>query len=351
MLLLSNRSTLELQQKILYSQSNDFPLYGNRSYHSVHIFDNILILTYQESLSVLSQLSQNWPIEPIGFVVFDEAHFFTSDSTFNSSTSQILYSLISTFRFQQRLYLTATPDDVRHVIALYEGECYQAMRNDNSDNRSYLRALSSRTPTIQEYRFPQDNSYIYLHFFNDWMDLIPEINNTDPSIKWLIFHDNKQENVDLKKQIDGAECIDASRYADQNMILQQLARTQYFEPRVLISTSLLDNGISICDHALQRIVITLSDKVQIKQMIGRKRRINNEQLTVYILNQTRKTIQQHAASMEELQTVWTSYARSPQQFYNNNWRTLSEATQRLLPLFPDQAPNELALFQINCLLS
>ena len=71
-LLLTNRNILNLQQKITASRTTSNQKFGTVAIKPENHFDNIWLFTYQ---SILGYLEKH-KLSNIGFVVFDEAHFF-----------------------------------------------------------------------------------------------------------------------------------------------------------------------------------------------------------------------------------------------------------------------------------
>lgn len=118
-LLLTNRTGLCLQQRIESNRNQGGPEYGTYVYTRKPISANLDIITYQEAISYIKH---DWydTVDKVGIVVCDEAHFFCSDATFNSQTSDILRTIISKFFPKLRIYLTATPDEVERIILAEE---------------------------------------------------------------------------------------------------------------------------------------------------------------------------------------------------------------------------------------
>ena len=61
-----------------------------------------------------------------------------------------------------------------------------------------------------------------------------------------------------------------------------------FDSQILISTSVIDNGVSIIDKSVKNIVIISFDKISFLQKLGRKRLDENEKITIYIPNFDKK---------------------------------------------------------------
>lgn len=134
-LLISNRTALSQQQKQkLYNKYNSLPI-SRDDLRKIHRFDNILLYSYQEILPQLPKLSEY----SIGYVVFDEAHFFLSDARFNCNTFIILQSLLNAFSHAVRIYMTATASQVLPFIQHEESQLIAAQAYNTVDAISLLR--------------------------------------------------------------------------------------------------------------------------------------------------------------------------------------------------------------------
>lgn len=326
-LFLSNRSALALQQRYALMKENNIPLVGADILSNISLFNNVFLLTYQSVLYHLENLSQY----PIGIVVFDEAHFFCSDSIFNAQTEQILTRLLDKFWNCQRIYMSATPDDVKSVIAYEEGNLYSRIKNNPKDLR-YLRAANI-VPSIREYYMPADYSYIRLHFFHRFDSILSLISESNSENKWLIFIESKDRGDKLKHKIGSdAIFVDASIREREPHTLESLVRTERFEKKVLIATSVLNNGINFYDPMLKNIVIESSDPVQIKQMLGRKRIQPGEVINLYIKERTKVEIERNKTYDKTLLKLLEEFFYLGDDCIMRRWGSLTESQQRLFYL-------------------
>lgn len=329
-LLLSNRSALELQQKYELIRKTDIPQPGAETLSNMQLFGHIILLTYQSVLSNLAELKKY----PIGVVVFDEAHFFCSDSTFNAWTEQILTNLIITFWDCKRIYMTATPDDVKPIIA-YEEACLFNTIHNQGDPR-YLYALGKEY-SIREYYMPADYSYARLHFFHQEESIINLISKDNTENKWLIFTESKEKGRLMQRKIGkDATFIDSSIRNRDYRTFVDFARREMSEKRVLISTSVLDNGVNFNDLALKNIVIDSSDPVQLKQMLGRKRIQEGEIVDLYVKEKKRQDIYTSRLHTENLLKVLQDFSINREAYISYRWGSLTESEQQLFALCPQQ---------------
>ena len=190
----------------------------------------------------------------MAFVVFDEAHFFSSDATFIPETSRILQGLLAEFRTSYRIYMTATPEEVKPIIALEEFNLRERHLAD-AENSQNLSALGQSAKII-EYEFKADYmSRIQLHFFHnesskkktesEWIDVIEKIRNDTSPDKWLLFVSRKEIGQEIQKELGSstADYIDASYREIKSKEIMDMTRREMFEAKVLITTSFLYNSI------------------------------------------------------------------------------------------------------------
>ena len=102
-LLLTNRSALTKQQRLEAAIEFNFPDYGQDVYDRCCIWGNVDIINYHNVIDYLfdpNNLTKNL----VALVVFDEAHFFCSDSPYNSETSNILQQVIKFYPRCMHIY-------------------------------------------------------------------------------------------------------------------------------------------------------------------------------------------------------------------------------------------------------
>ena len=142
--------------------------------------------------------------------VFDEAHYFLNDSSFNDTATRCIEILEGNSMHHINIYMTAT------VPYLY----------------------------LTLYRYISSNS----------------------------LKSKKKSNAD-------------------RLAFDSVVNFEMFKQRVLISTSVLDNGINIKDPTVKHLVIDSYDKTSFLQMLGRKRNLNDETVNLYIKAHTLGSIQ------------------------------------------------------------
>lgn len=273
-LILSNRLALKQQIELRLSGNSDSDDNGERIYSYNEYAD---VMTYQGLLRNYQRLKQKKKKPPkYLYVVCDEAHFFTSDASFNPHTQKILSYIPRLFRESIRIYMSATPYDCLEYI--YNAEKHGALKF---------------------YHFKRDYSYLNTKAYSSITELydliVRSIKNENGSCnsseKWLIFIDDREKCEKVKRGLE--ECAErinrplfiedkedknrkpmvyavnaASKRDDAYMRMVQDARLDK-DTYVLITTSVLDNGVNLT--GIKNIVVSDMSKVKCLQMLGRAR--------------------------------------------------------------------------------
>lgn len=358
-LLISNRSALELQQKHRMAQNFGSNL-SSEALSKIRKLENVYIVTYQGLLSpgALNGINPS----SVGAVVLDEAHFFCADALFNPYTSETMHTILRRFWGCQRIYMSATADAVKDLIAHEEWKLQQDMRsgnmpniagNEHLPNLAWMRSHSKdySVERIKEFRFKEDYSFVNLTIVRSWEDVSNMIRKDESNGKWLVFIRNKKDGKTLKDAINKTvkyEYIDAQTKVNNKMYFQDLVRRERFEAKVLIATSALDNGVNFWDQDLKHVVIDSTDPVEAKQMLGRKRVYQGEEVAVYLMHKTRKQIDEERKQLTDEYRKLDEYWDNPQAFFQKYWGNLTESEQKMFaPSNNGFLVNRYARYQLN----
>lgn len=285
-LYVSNRIALDLQQKqelaeLTHLNRKIFPSDVDRL-EDIEEFSNITVLTYHKLYHRLLDKNANEWCKRFRFVVLDECHFFYSDAFFNPFTGDILKRIPQMFPNAVRIYMTATFDDVFEPIRFYEA------LEDPEDFHEYFDTESHK------YYFPRDYSNYTTFFFSDVQQIKEKVQEKDSNGgKWIIFVTSKAMGLSLCKELNDrkaakpiAAFIDAqSRVSDDytiQVLWKQLCATGRFPGKVLITTSVLDNGFSIKDPEVANVVLFTNNKTEFLQELGRCRLGSGQRINVFI---------------------------------------------------------------------
>lgn len=130
------------------------------------------------------------------------------------------------------------------------------------------------------------NSFSVKYFTED-SEITSLINSDLTNEKWLIFISNKEKARALLSSIrQDVKMICAEEY--DNEVIDDLTRKEKFSSKVLITTKILDNGVTIKDPDLKHVVIDTVSRTEFLQMLGRKRMIGDETFEVFLPKKNRK---------------------------------------------------------------
>lgn len=315
-LYISNRVALDNQQKkkIARATHTAFPTTGDnqRGYDYENTFGNVTVITYQRLLGWFASKDEEW-FRRFRYVIIDECHFFYSDALFNAHTGYILESIVRRFTFCVRIYMTATFEDVIKPIQYYEGKYSPRILGEFE---STLSEAGHFYDNSFAYEFPRDFSNCKCKFFTDTDQIVELIRNSKASgDKWMIFVTAKRAGKELCEKLEKAgisACyIDRDSKNDPDYMVRamwvHIVDTGTLPKHVLITTSVLDNGFSICDHDVKNIVICSDDKTEFLQENGRFRADKTTIVNLYIRKLDNKRYAQMKKQYESLEVFCIRY--------------------------------------------
>lgn len=370
-----------LRQQILQMCEENHLHYAMSNFkesEGIVIIDNIIISTYQQFAGNFDKVYERFTqrvglhnnliigkqVLNIGFIIMDEAHYFVADSSFGGNTAEIYRNILRLSYFglecrarekfadilgqprdplsiympmAQRIYMTATPYYVKSIIAreewgikavlekLHEAYYPQYAQDENTYKeitsklyKVYLDDVAPFLPTqIEEHVIAEKKRKLNIKFFYHDSTIESAVLNSPKYDKWLIFVDDKQKGVALKKRLGSNIC--SFIYSDKKHLEERdnIAINRRFDKMVLIATSVLDNGVSIKDRALKNIVIDTTDRVELLQMLGRKRPDDDEWVTLYLKSRERKYFKKYIKSIDTImQNIDRSWSADVFDFEN-----------------------------------
>ncbi len=277
-LYVSNRVALDFQQKkelsdLTYSNYH-FPFGDVDALEKIEVFSNVTVITYHKLLRYFSEKDKEW-FASFDFVVLDECHFFYSDAAFNPYTWYILEESVKRFRNCVRIYMSATIDDVVEPIRYFEGDAFT--------DKSSLEPFA--------YQFPRDYSSYQQNYFSELGHIKDCILESPQKEKWVVFVEKKETGKWLTDCLnegkeDMAVYLDSGSRRSSNIaerITWEMVKAEgKFKERVLVTTSVLDNGFSIRDKNICHIVLCTNDKTEFLQELGRCRLEKDQTVNLYI---------------------------------------------------------------------
>jgi hypothetical protein len=240
-----------------------------------HRFGDVDVFTYQEFYYEANN-NPSMLYHRYKAAIFDEAHYFIQDAAFNRFTEATLKLCIKCFKHCPRFYLTATPEFCLDTIIRYE------------------RALSSKIVpyTVNGHRnrfflFYMEKKYDYIQtcFFKDDNDIISLIKEDASDSKYLICVNTKEIGKKLQHKLGNqlAEYIDAdAKNNEKSATVDNIIRTGTFDKKVFIATSFLDVGVNLTDTYISNIIVYSTSMTHFIQSIGRKRKVSERMIHLYI---------------------------------------------------------------------
>lgn len=323
-LYLVNRKVLKNQ--LLMELYNQVPSELFKEYNCIiPVNPHITIQTYQYLEEILLEGKKEWlekALERYSHVVYDECHYFYADSNFNTNTELSFDFLVKTFDMRIQIFMSATMENVKECIQKRK-PCYYKSCGEDEPAR--------QTPSFSiDYTIPADYSYVNLKGFKKKEEIAQIIKSEENrEEKWLVFVDDKKVGQNLmEKLIEKDEkgvfffkeneviFIDADydKDSETQKSVNELNRKKLISQKIIITTPVLDNGISFHDIDLKNIVILTDTKEEFIQMLGRKR-INNEKITVYVCERDSAHFKHRLQGVEDALTTYQRYAFSINWLY------------------------------------
>lgn len=284
LLIVSNRVALNTQYKMQVLKRNNHPALRRLTPLGIQEemeFDDLPVTfcSYQGLPGLLKREEKIFT-----HAVFDEAHFFCSDSLFARDTGWLLSKIPIKFREAVRIYMTATPWAVENMIAEEEQKLKPSIAA-RLGIASY-RPVNLNPGQLLTYRFPTVKRKYQLYALpskvrNDPCQVLPDLIKESPEgEKWLIFVDSKANGKRLAELLGGADYLDS--IGKTGPVWDELTTNERFPKRILVTTPVADCGINIADNAVKHVVIFSVDHVQFVQELGRKRLKEGERINLYV---------------------------------------------------------------------
>lgn len=264
-------------------------------------------------------------IKEVDYLILDEAHYFTSDSVFNKNTEKEFEYLYSKCK-GVKLYMTATPEPFIEAVRRYE----QVNDISEEDKLIVLNQLKQETREEKEmfYDISTEGEEDLLEHVKDHYNfnfvheserdqfLSEQIKMSTPTNKMIYFVRDKFRGALLSREAKGMTHRDnnakggafiCSLYDDMYRKVidmeerERIVKKKYFESDVLVTTSVLNNGVNIHDENVKRIIIDYVDVGEAVQMMGRiraKQRSADNKLEVTIILPTLKHVIENKKSLK-----------------------------------------------------
>lgn len=281
MLILCNRKLLKMQYG--FDLAEEYQSYSE-------LEDDVDVRTYQAlAEKLVDYKSMQKQLEKYDVVVCDEVHYFYADSDFNGYGTYLLFqALVLACFFKPMIMITATLQEVQPLLVKTFEECAKKLIREEKTCPNFQQYCWKN----QIYDFERWGDYgRFIPFYvTDEETLVKEILNTRK--KALVFIDDKKKAEQLKQQFlnigdlesreVGILTAETLENKPNDTIVAELAINHKVSSKILITTSVLDNGVSIQDGEVGNIVIATESRISFLQMLGRVRAESVDSCNLYI---------------------------------------------------------------------
>ena len=308
------------------------------------------------------------------FVVYDECHYFYTDSTFNTNTELSFDCLTDIFDKKIQIFMSATMDEMKNLIMQRRPICRNNEEFLSANLWIELAQKDSIENRIKHYYMESAYDNLKIHTFEDMGNMISIIKASKKTTKkWLIFTDSIGGGKDIKKSLTQKDIgiddekqivyekedvvfIDADYQNNEDSMesVMEVAKTSQINKKIVIATSVMDNGVSFHDDNLLNIVIMADNKETFVQMFGRKRfseSIMRENVNLYIYKRNQNYFRKRKEELQKKKKVYDEYEKAltrnfylvfsdiwgavngrcvPYHFIINNWRVEPDVQQKIL---------------------
>lgn len=306
----NRRSLMQQQIKDLIEKIDpDFLKYNDVSEESMVIFGknrNIMLISYQAaSLKCLLNNSNfiNFCREA-SYLVFDEAHFILDDSMFNKGINFFVNCFLpkNSFPNATKIFLSGTMEEFYEYLQRVQNgitEPYSITKLSSdlqtSHISSWLYGMNGEQYHNLVLSLPTDYSYINPYKYRSIDDICKQIEESPENEKWMVFVNSLEEGEEYKAKLEiqlkeNVCFLSSPNKSNNKRLYDKLINECKFDCRVLIATTVIYNGINVKDKDVKHIVVPFQTVSIVKQIIGRKRIENDNQLNVYFPDVEYKTV-------------------------------------------------------------
>lgn len=337
-LILCNRRLLKKQYE--FDLAEVFQVYAD-------IEECVQLRTYQE-LTLLIQRGNNLKtiIQNVDVVVMDEVHYFYSDSDFNAcGTYQLLQALVHEAFCKSVIMISATMEEVKPLLEKCFLQCRRKLEIEERERKidrggwAFDLGKYAWNNQVYSYGYLADFSRFEGIYVPDFETLVEEIASSEK--KSIIFIDDlnlAQKFCDSlvatgKIKARDIQMLDSKKLEEtpNDKKISSITLGHKLLTKILITTSVLDNGVSIHDSEVENLVIATENRGSFVQMIGRVRGEQTSHCNLFIYPRNveyyERRVEQYEEKMEQIQQLERLDKRV--QFYPillNGWHGNDEAT-------------------------
>ena len=329
LLILCNRKLLRQQYWYdLVGQCNNF----------ADLQESVQLMTYQElATKINQQYSVIELLSDFDSIVCDEAHFFYADSDFNAfGTFALLQMLVYAGMSKNMIFLSATMQEVNPILTRTIRNCWE-MLNCRRELKKFNVTDTSKEIVLLDYSVLVDYQRFQCLCMPDESALYTFLENS--AGKSILFIDNKEKGFKMRERLVKDGKMDSQEVALLNAdnidsptnseLVRQLTIGHRLIPKILITTTVLDNGVSLHDPEIGNIVIITESKIGFLQMLGRVRAEAVDECNLVFLSRNAdvfmKRMNSYKQKLEDYERLeHTNLNRQMRYFENIIWENNSE---------------------------
>lgn len=232
--------------------------------------DSITLMTYQEFQASLLR-EEAIDLTEYKYIVCDEYHYFSNDSSFNKFTDVALKALLAHKKSSVLIFMSATNGFINSY--LQEDLKVQIKHYTIQISYDFVKSI--------DFYIKENELYSLLDY---------QLAN---GIKTMVFMDSAKRSFEAYKKYKDKSMFVCSEFNStyaSNMDKtkrNELLKDQKFNDLFLFTTQTLDAGLNIVDDELDCIVVDIADTDTLIQCIGRKRLANDsDKIKLLVRNRT-----------------------------------------------------------------
>lgn len=265
----------------------------------------VTVLTYQQlEEKVKNSSSPDGLFREYSVVVCDESHFSYADSDFNGfGTFTLLQAIACAGATKTLIFMSATMEEVQPLIE-------QTLKN--------CMTILSRTGRNSE--IMDKHREILIYDYSKFFDFerfhcicVPDLETAcgllaESSKKSVIFIDDKEKGAELAESLIKTQKVDRREivvlsadnidHENHKTLIRNLTISHRLTAKILITTSVLDNGISIHDSDVGNVLIVTESRCSFIQMLGRVRAEDVNLCNLYFVCREEKDFSRRKARYE-----------------------------------------------------
>lgn len=255
-----------IKQLVMERKHTGFLIVSNRSnlkkqyWSDLRGCKNFTSICYQ---SIPKKLKEDKDyLKQFTFIIFDEFHYLLDSANYDGYTD-IIFNEITNGDYNKNIliFMSATVGRFKDIL------------KKNFENLKVYEQITT------DYNYI-DNVSIY----KKSNSIIETIANDNSSSKWLIFVSNKKDGEKYKQELTqlGVNC--SFIYSEENKkklskevekIMEEIINDNTFSSKVLVATSILQEGVNLEDKSITNIVMETWTEIETIQSFSRVR-VNNE---------------------------------------------------------------------------